>query len=428
MAVVEVPLDHVLLNHRSHRIRSELESLPDRDVIARDPQSEEAQALLSAILAATPGFEDLRANLREEGQRDAGVVTADGVLINANTRCVALRQLTEEGARPVEYISLAVLPADAGPKEIDDVELKLQMQRDLRQDYTLTNELLFVQDLIQGYGQSSDQVARSLGWATSSETMELAKGRRRIEQSLRVLGLIRDLQALSGDSRRLTEFDDKRQALQEIDEAYEDLLQNDPEGAERLKTARFIALLAQLGYREMREIDQSFVEDYVQPHLSEDEHLGRFTERLLTPVEASDVDLPGIDLLADDEWEHPENSSLDGGTLLGLLARVPGERRIELPAPNGAVVTLDKDGFTNRVRNVFDLATQDAKDDRLKSNKLDRPVALLKEADQKVRRARDAYTRVASSSGFSRPQFDYQLRQNTKHLKELKEAFEADGT
>ncbi|MEI2815870.1 MAG: hypothetical protein V9E99_05370 [Microthrixaceae bacterium] len=108
LPVVKVPLAATVLNPRSHRIRGELESRGDEaDVVTSDPYSGEAQDLIARILRETKGFDDIKAALeRDGGQRDPGVITHKGLLVNVNTRRVALGDL---GA---EYIDVAVLPAD----------------------------------------------------------------------------------------------------------------------------------------------------------------------------------------------------------------------------------------------------------------------------------------------------------------------------
>ena len=138
--VIRISLDSVLLNPRSHRIRAQLESHPQRQLVLESPFSEESQDVITAVLRETEGFERLKVNLAEEDQREAGVVTRAGLLVNGNTRAAALRDIDKK------YIRVAVLPGDATQEEIDELELRLQMKRDLKQEYTFTNELLFVEE------------------------------------------------------------------------------------------------------------------------------------------------------------------------------------------------------------------------------------------------------------------------------------------
>src|SRR5271165_4870884 len=87
--VVSVSLDTVLLNPKSHRIRSQLESHPQGRLVTDSPFSEAAQEIVVEILRNTEGYERLKTNLAEEGQREAGVITRAGLLVNGNTRAAA---------------------------------------------------------------------------------------------------------------------------------------------------------------------------------------------------------------------------------------------------------------------------------------------------------------------------------------------------
>ena len=91
--VVKLPVDTVLLNPRSHRIRAQLESHPEHKLVDEDPHSEKAQEIIAQILREGEGYQELKTNLREVGQRDAGAITRYGLLVNANRRVVALRDL-----------------------------------------------------------------------------------------------------------------------------------------------------------------------------------------------------------------------------------------------------------------------------------------------------------------------------------------------
>src|SRR3954467_7240653 len=94
MPVIRVRLDSVVLNPRSHRIKSQLESDPGaKAAIEQDPDGEEAQGRIATLLRATAGFEALKRDLEHRDQRDPGIVTREGRLINANTRAVALTDL-----------------------------------------------------------------------------------------------------------------------------------------------------------------------------------------------------------------------------------------------------------------------------------------------------------------------------------------------
>ena len=89
------------------------------------------------------------------------MVTRDGLLVNANTRLAALQELG------IDYVRAALLPSDADEHAIDRLELELQVQRDFKQDYTFTNELIFLNELLNAHGYTEEKVAKALNWAAS---------------------------------------------------------------------------------------------------------------------------------------------------------------------------------------------------------------------------------------------------------------------
>ena len=91
--VIKIPVEEVLLNHRSHRVRAQLQDDPQWHSLSNDPHSESAQRVIeqhvrNARTAAE--FGALKDSLLREGQTAPGVMTHDGVLVNANTRAVAM--------------------------------------------------------------------------------------------------------------------------------------------------------------------------------------------------------------------------------------------------------------------------------------------------------------------------------------------------
>ena len=135
--VVELDIDVPLLNTKSHRLRSQLESDPRGKSVLNDPWSDSAQEVAAEYLRKPPEeFERLMQNLALEGQRQPGVITREGVLMNANRRLAALRELRDPNKR---WIRVAVLPSDAAPLELVDLELTLQIPRRAK-DLLLVNK------------------------------------------------------------------------------------------------------------------------------------------------------------------------------------------------------------------------------------------------------------------------------------------------
>lgn len=102
-----------------------------------DPESVAAQTAQEDILREMirAKGKDLIVDLKVRKQDDACIVTYDGYLVNGNRRTAALRELKER------YIDCIVLPEDAEPKDIYNLEQQLQITQDFREEYHWINEL-----------------------------------------------------------------------------------------------------------------------------------------------------------------------------------------------------------------------------------------------------------------------------------------------
>ena len=150
----------------SHRLQSQLQGDPGWLELQKAPYSDKAQQLLERYIrdARTPDqFRQLRDSLEKDGQEYAGVMTYKGVLINANTRAVAIRDLTDHKKR---YVKAAVLPKDVPDPDLALLELRLQMQKDLKEPYSLTNELLFIEEMYKKFHTDPRQIAEDLRFAS----------------------------------------------------------------------------------------------------------------------------------------------------------------------------------------------------------------------------------------------------------------------
>ena len=109
-SVISIDAHELLLNHRSHRVRSQLQDDPQWEELKHDPQGEAAQEIIAGhIREGQEYFEPLQQSLRRDGQKNPGIVTHDGVIINGNTRAVVIR----ESADPASIHSCC------GPSRVD---------------------------------------------------------------------------------------------------------------------------------------------------------------------------------------------------------------------------------------------------------------------------------------------------------------------
>lgn len=438
LAVARVPLEHVLLNPRSHRIRAQLQSRPGSDyqTVMDDPYGAHAQQLLRDLLKQTEGYSRIKASLARQGQDEAGVITAGGVLINANTRAVALEELGES------YIDVMVLPEDATDRELDELELSLQMARDLKQDYSFTSQLLFIEDLVDaGWG------IEELGMRLRPDLPDDKNGRRdarqHVHQELRLLSLIREVIDLSGGAATFVQFDDRRQALIEISDDYEAEKNKRPDDATRVRDAQLAGMLANIDYRRLRGVDLRLLDGYLPTAMREDRVLGPVSDALLSPAtsvgSAEDDDptaaLAGLDLLDDDEAAPAGDAATlpSFRTVLTLLARAGDDEFVILPGaePDEAI---SRHGFVAAVGEVFETALQNRRDDNDQIDELAKPERFLRDAIRAIDNSRTTFEQVHNRGSFDRDTFllareelDRALDQFTDVLNEKLQGTDVDG-
>ncbi|MGY4257626.1 hypothetical protein ACVI1L_004694 [Bradyrhizobium sp. USDA 4516] len=392
--VVRVPLDAVVLNPRSHRIRSQLESNTEAALVSSVPFEPRAQSIITEILRTTDKFDDLKANLRDVGQTDPGVVSVAGLLVNANTRCVALRDINARDIR------VAVLPDDATDEDIDRLELNLQMVRDFRRDYTFTNELLFIEELVTRYHYTPINIATEMNWVSRTDAAATRRAEEEVQTRLRMLAIIRELQAMGANRLRLVEFDAMRQAISELDSEFERINAIDPMEAQRVKDMRLTGLLANVGYRELREIKEGFLDEFLLPALEEQSLFQDRIDDLTRPMVADTASIPGLDVL-DGLVPTASSGTRSAEMLLSLMASSIGKDTVLLPANGSGSIEVSRPQFLDEFKQAVEGAAEDARQERTKGDRIDRPRLLIRKASKQIRSAMEALAQVRSS-----PEFD----------------------
>lgn len=260
--VISVPLALLYLNPDTHRIRAQRTLDPDRNaVLESDPWCEESQEYLASLLRSKPSnpeqidpdFLQLKEELEESGQREPGIISPQGILVDGNTRCVALRDL---GAKDIR---VGVLPDDADRRDINNVELFLQLRRDKRREYTYMNRLIAIEEEL-ARGAREEDVARE--WNIRRLTLQNDRG---------VYALIREAigrsESEGGARLRLIDFEEHQEKLRELQRDYANLAKTDPDGAEQLKESRLAMVLLDFPKTSLRNANEDFYTRYVEERL-----------------------------------------------------------------------------------------------------------------------------------------------------------------
>lgn len=105
----------------------------------------------------------LRDDLKKQGQVEPGVITAAGVVINANRRMAILMELFEQTSDDkFAYLEAVILPRNINDAEIYKIEARLQYAKDFKVGFGAVNELLKIKEGINK-GMSKKELAALLG-------------------------------------------------------------------------------------------------------------------------------------------------------------------------------------------------------------------------------------------------------------------------
>ena len=250
--VVTVHPNILILNHDNFRIASQLQDSNRAQAVLADPVSDSSQKEIETHLRKTKEFPDLLVQLKEYGQQEPGLISATGLLINGNTRAVALRKLGFGG------MQVGVLPQSANNRDLVLIQASLQMRKWVHQDYSFTNELLFLEDFRKNLKLEDKSIVRELGWKPGKASEN------KLETKFRLLELIREVRTMATKPVPYSFFDDKQQSLEDLDKEYQKEKNVDLQAAENLKIIRLMAIVRGLTKDQVRAIDKDLANKEVE--------------------------------------------------------------------------------------------------------------------------------------------------------------------
>jgi hypothetical protein len=167
--IYEVPIDmpvYRLGNGRTLAVQQEYivkHNVPE-NFFTRDPESAEALAAQDNLLRkmVIVNEANLLKYFRENIQTIPLILTQEGYVVNRKRRLCALRMLLEEDpARYKHFESLRVifLPVSTA-KQIDVLEAQLQIQPDIKADYTWVDRAMLLRDRQRTYNWNIEELAR----------------------------------------------------------------------------------------------------------------------------------------------------------------------------------------------------------------------------------------------------------------------------
>ncbi|MEV7518712.1 ParB/RepB/Spo0J family partition protein [Streptomyces diastaticus] len=266
LSVISMPVDLLYLNPDTHRIRAQRTLDPEQNqVLEEEPWSEDAQDYLALLLSRNPAnptqtdpdFTALQDELDDFGQKEPGIISPDGILVDGNTRCAALRKIG------IKDIRVGVLPADTSRRDINNVELALQLRKDKRREYSYINRLIAIEEELAN-GRRPEDVARDFNIKTTT-----------LRQDRWVYELVNDAidrskDPATGVGLRLVDFEDHQEKLRELQRDYTKLAKTDPDRAEQLKESRLAMVVLNYPKTSVRLAEADFHTRFLDERLPDD--------------------------------------------------------------------------------------------------------------------------------------------------------------
>jgi hypothetical protein len=395
LPVITIDPKSLLLNHNNNRLSAQLLDHPEKLVVYGNPTSSQAQAVLADLLSKTDEFKNLKYELDQIGQQNPGLITRNGLLVNGNTRVVALRQLGKTG------VDVAVLPDDADDAAILDLEMFLQMVHLTHQDYTFTNELLLLEKC-KKLGNTDKQIAEKMKWTRGWQ--------KKIDEKFQLLKLINEIRALSSPPLAFQVFDTKSQYLKDMNDEYESLKTHDLAAANRMKWSRIVGMFLGVNKDQTRAIDEDFFDEDVVKRLDSDS----LSSNILDGFKKVQVD-DGLDDILGDPPTLGEKIDTKG------LAKAIIRDRVD---DKGFISNDLSIGFEDLKKKVA-LASDEIITRNKRKSLLATPAEELREIRESIENVVNIFNEVSRQSGFDAAKFEYELKKANKSLEDLNKKFTA---
>jgi hypothetical protein len=393
LPVVELETSWVRFSTLNHRTRAEqlreIARTGQRDLFTNDPLGPSAQQAQCRILAGRLGFDDFKKDLAERGQREHAVVTAEGVLINGNRRAAALLSLLhDDNNLDGRYIRSLVLPEDATPTELVQLETELQVAKDFKEDYSWVNEALLIEELYNANGRNFDRVAAMM----HREVRDIKEDYEKIQQ-------VNQLVELSNGRWLHVDFEPNESAFDELAQYIRNKTDDEKEA---VRSVYFLGTLAGVNYRDLRHLRRADCRTLVEAELSGDPHLA-----------------PVLDLAARSNAEPSNQQDQLLDSVLGegrdvnsvtRIANLLAKQDRNAPMRLGDGSTVDLSDVRAQIARAVEKAADEAAEQKKDLTAVSAPITRLEAAIQNIERARDMVDRARALSGWDEAKFKALLK------------------
>lgn len=166
MPYFKIPLEYLIYNADNGRILSRTLAIKGQEEVI-DPESEEGNSMIESFLEASDKSKNAKteADIRKWGQKEVGIVTLDGIVIDGNRRLMTLNKISrnppkDKPGSDFKHFKAVILPIKLQDnfKEIKRLETIVQMGEDKKADYGAIEKYLQIKTSLEA-GVSESEIA-----------------------------------------------------------------------------------------------------------------------------------------------------------------------------------------------------------------------------------------------------------------------------
>ena len=156
-------LDMTFYNIKNGRFAVEYADLKKKENRELDPTNIEDSEKIKRLLLDLDSKQSklLEKDMIQNGQKDPGIITYDGYVINGNRRRSVLENLVSLGRSEFKFIEVARLPPNVSSQDLWKIEAGIQLSRNTQLSYGPINELLKFKEGIDA-GLKPKEIANEL--------------------------------------------------------------------------------------------------------------------------------------------------------------------------------------------------------------------------------------------------------------------------
>jgi hypothetical protein len=430
LKVIQIDLSVPLLSHTTMRVAPNLEELSEWTTLREQPDSPEAQELIKQCVingGDRDEYDKLKDQLREQGQNEPGVMTHEGVLIQGNTRLIALREMREEAGWQGKF-SAAVIEKDRFDEvDLQQLDWEMQHREEVKRDYPLTNQLISLHNARFVLNRTEEQIALTMGM-TKDEVKKQLLAYQVFDRMRRLPDTTITVERFNTLGRR-----DKlaAEALKALGRSWQNLREDGKE--EEATNLLWAWLLANMvggeQTRALRAIDPKFGDEFLVPRIEEldgstdngDIAIKKITEAAIAEApESVDTEDPLDSATTVSEGQRVVRALVNALSSEDATVEVPG---------SSSKMTIPRDDLEAAVGVVVEEAVQRANDDGKADSALLKPVKCINEAQKAIESSIKALKKAQSDSEFktsaNKARYDIALRHLEGKIKQLNKDLDA---